>query len=213
MNLLEAMEDPNLFGRWFSGPSWDSWRVFIAALFGLPSSPGDNGNSSPSDDLFTQCTGRSLFPREQAREAYAICGRRAGKSHIASLIAVFMACFRDYSKHLSPGEKATVMVISTDRQQSRVVMRYILGLLENVPMLSAMIENVTRESIDLSNNVTVETHVCNYRSTRGYSVACCIADELAFWRSDELSYSPDTEVLASLRPAMASIPGSLLFGY
>ena len=36
ISLLQAMEDPNLFGRWFSGPSWNAWKVFIAALFGLP---------------------------------------------------------------------------------------------------------------------------------------------------------------------------------
>jgi hypothetical protein len=183
MNLLECMSDMNLFGRWFSDPSWDAWKVFIAALFGLSTKVDISSGETPGPQLFTQCTGRTLFPREQSREAYAICGRRAGKSHIASLIAVFMACFRDYSNVLAPGERATVMVISTDRQQSRVVMRYILGLLENVPMLSAMIENVTKESIDLTNNITIETHVCNYRSTRGYTVACCIADELAFWRS------------------------------
>ena len=40
MNLLEAMDDPNLFGRQFSGPSWTPWRVFIATLFGLPVPPG-----------------------------------------------------------------------------------------------------------------------------------------------------------------------------
>ncbi len=104
------------------------------------------------------------------------------------------------------------MVISADRKQSRTVIRYILGLLENVPLLTSMIEHITQETVDLNNGITLEVHTSNYRSIRGYTVAAAIADELAFWRLED-SFSPDTEVLASLRPAMASIPGSLLFGY
>ena len=36
MTILEAIEDPNLFGREFGGLEW---RVLVAALFGLPMSP------------------------------------------------------------------------------------------------------------------------------------------------------------------------------
>ena len=44
---------------------------------------------------------------------------------------------------------------------------------------------------------------------RGYTLAAGICDELAFWRSEDAA-NPDFEVLAALRPAMATIPGSLL---
>src|SRR4029077_13053267 len=47
------------------------------------------------------------------------------------------------------------------------------------------------------------------KSTRGYSFAAVIADEVAFWRSDD-SASPDIEVLTAVRPGLAPIPGSLL---
>jgi hypothetical protein len=36
-----------------------------------------------------------------------------------------------------------------------------------------------------------------------------VADELAFWRSEE-SANPDTEILAAIRPAMATTKGVLL---
>ena len=36
MTILEAMRAPALFGATFDGPSWDRWRVFLAAAFGLP---------------------------------------------------------------------------------------------------------------------------------------------------------------------------------
>ena len=37
-----------------------------------------------------------------------------------------------------------------------------------------------------------------------------LADEVAFWRSDETSLNPDVEILRALRPGLASIPGAML---
>ena len=47
-------------------------------------------------------------PTTQAKEAWLIIGRRGGKSFMMALIAVFLACFRDYRPHLAPGERALV---------------------------------------------------------------------------------------------------------
>lgn len=201
MTIIDAMRDPQLFGSWFRGKSWESWRVFLKALFGLDLAGREL-------DTFRQFTGRKITP-EETTEAWLIVGRRGGKSLIAALVAVFLGCFRDYSKYLAPGERGTLMVIAADRKQSRVVMRYIMGFLESVPMLTPMIERRTKESVDLSNWVTIEVHTCSFRSTRGYSIVACIADEIAFWHSDD-SANPDTEVINAIRPGMASIPGSML---
>jgi hypothetical protein len=122
---------------------------------------------------------------------------------------VFLAAFRSYSQYLAPGEVATVMIIATDRRQARVVMRYVIGFLEAVPMLTRMIEHKTAEAVELSNRTVIEVHTCSFRSTRGYSIAACIADEIAFWRSEE-SANPDTEVINAIRPGMSTIPNSLL---
>ena len=65
------------------------------------------------------------------------------------------------------------------------------------------------ESFDLSNRVTVEIHTASYKSTRGYTLAAAICDEVAFW-PQENSTKPDAEILAALRPGLASIPGSIL---
>ena len=63
-------------------------------------------------------------------EAWLVCGRRAGKSAMMALIAVYAATFRSYEKYLSRGERATIMVIAADRKQARVILRYVAGLLE-----------------------------------------------------------------------------------
>ena len=56
----------------------------------------------------------------------------------------------------------------------------------------------------------IEIGTASFRSTRGYSYAAVLCDELAFWRCDETSLNPDVEILRALRPGMVSIPGSVL---
>ena len=46
---------------------------------------------------------------------------------------------------------------------------------------------------------------------RGYAVVATILDEVAFWRSED-SANPDAEIVAALRPAMATVPEPLLLG-
>ena len=205
MNLLQAMSDEHLFARWFrDSGTWAAWRAFIAALFALP---------MPDEALATyrQCTGRSAPPNEIAREGWLIVGRRGGKSFVLALIAVFLACFHDYRQHLAPGERATVMIMAADRRQARVIFRYVVALLKEVPMLAKRLEGEpTQQGIDLTKRITIEIHAANFRSVRGYAIVAALCDEAAFWRSDEGSANADTEILAALRPAMASIPGSIL---
>src|SRR5262249_1055156 len=141
--LLDAVDDPQLFAPWFKDrSSWASWFAFLRALFGLPLSASEL-------PLYRECTGRTDLPTAPASEAWLICGRRAGKSFVLALCAVYLARFFNYRRHLAPGERGTVMVIAADRKQSRVVLRFIRALLMQVPMLARMIERETAESFDL----------------------------------------------------------------
>jgi len=202
--ILDALDDPHLFGRFFREPAtWAAWRVLLMVLFGL-------ALDSEQLQLFQRCTGRQHSAPGGYREAWLIIGRRGGKSFILALIAVFLACFKDWQQYLAPGERATIMVVACDRRQSRIIMRYIRALISGTPMLAAMVENETQESIDLNNRISIEVHVCSYRSTRGYAVAVALLDELAFWPTDENSAEPDREIINAIRPGMASIRGSVL---
>ena len=149
---------------------------------------------------FQRCTGRSAPPTQPATEAWLICGRRAGKSFILALVAVFLACFHDYRSHLSPGERGTVMVIACDRRQARVIFRYIRALLTKVPMLAKLVERETADGFDLANGVSIEVNTASFRSVRGYAIVAALIDEVAFLPSDN-SALPDYELLAALAPA------------
>ena len=200
MNILQAMNDPELFGPHFSGDTWDPWRSFLAATFGL---------QVPDPGLLLECAGREKGPTSPVREAWLIVGRRGGKSRVTALIAVYLACFFDYGKYLAPGEVGLVSVTASDRKQARVIMRYVEAFLTQIPMLAQLVDRQTRESIDLSNRISIEVTSCSIKSARGYTIVAAINDEIAFWRSDESAH-PDAEVLNAQRPAMASIPNAML---
>jgi hypothetical protein len=149
MTILEALSDPQLLGAPFTdAASWQAWRVFQAALFGLPMTEDDLG-------LYRACTGRPHAPTAAAREAWVIVGRRGGKSRIAALIAVYLAAFRDYAGILAPGERATIPIIACDRRKARTVFRYVAGLFEASPMLARLVAEQTAESISLTNRVCI----------------------------------------------------------
>jgi len=198
--ILRAMSDPALFGPWFKGNSWNNWKTFLRVLFSLPLSKKELAT-------FSQFTGRQS-PPSNVREAWLCVGRRAGKSLIAALVAVFLACFVVYAQHLAPGELGTIMIIASDRRQARTIMRYVRAFFE-IPMLASMVMNQTKGSITLSNKVMIEIHTSNYKAVRGYSLVAVLADEVAFWRS-ETSANPDKEILNALRPGLATVPGSIL---
>ena len=161
-------------------------------------------------ELYRKHTGRTAPPNAPSHEAWLCIGRRGGKSFVLAVIAVFLACFKDWRPYLGPGELGTIMVIAADRRQARVIMRYVLGLLKAVPMLRRQIENITRESIELKHNVVIEVHTASFRSTRGYSIVAALCDEIAYWPTDEASADPDAEVINAIKPAMATVPGAML---
>jgi len=148
--------------------------------------------------------------RRASSEAALIVGRRGGKSRVLALVATYLAAFRDYRPFLAPGEVATIAILAFNRAQARSIFRFVSGLFNAVPILKAMILSETEEIITLSNRVVIEITAASFRSTRGYSIAAVLCDEVALWRLESESANPDTEILRALRPGMATIPKSIL---
>jgi hypothetical protein len=201
--ILRALKDANLFQPWFRDPvTWSAWRVFLATLFGLPMTEEDL-------PVYRACTGRTEPPSKPSTEAWLICGRRAGKSFMLALTAVYLACFHGYRQFLAPGERATIMIIARDRKQSRVIIGYVRALLTQIPMLAQMIERETSDAFDLEGSVSIEVQTASYRSVRGYAIVAALCDELAFWPTDDAA-DPDYAVIEALRPGMAQFPNAML---
>jgi hypothetical protein len=201
--IINAIDDRNLFAGWFRDrATWASWRVFLAALFGLPLTPSQL-------PLYRECTGRTEAPTAPATQGWLICGRRSGKSFMLALCAVYLVAFHTYRQFLAPGERGTVMIIAADRKQARVIFRYIRALLMQVPMLARMVERETAEAFDLNNAVSIEVGTASHRSVRGYAILAGLLDEAALFPTDDAA-EPDYEIINALRPGMATIPNSML---
>jgi Terminase large subunit, T4likevirus-type, N-terminal len=130
------------------------------------------------------------------------CGRRAGKSFLMAIVACYMACFRDWRPKLSPGERAVILLVAADRDQAKILIRYIGGILE-APILRQLVFNTTADTVELRGNVVIEVATRNYRSVRGRSIAVALLDECCFWRTDDTA-NPDFAVYNAIIPSMAT---------
>ncbi len=196
-----CMTDPDLFGRTFGGPTFGAWRTVAKILDGVPLGPEEFA-------LYQSITGRTEMPSAPFTEAYLIKPRRAGGTLFGAVVGVH-AALQDYRDRLGPGEVATVALIAADRRQARQLMGYVKGLVGDSPVIAAEVANETAESISFVHQARVEVHVASFRSTRGYSYAAVLLDELAFYRSD-LSANPDVELVRAVRPGLANLGGRLL---
>jgi hypothetical protein len=196
MNIIEAIDDPNLLGASIRDPdSWKPWRVLLAAAFGLPLSDDDLA-------LYRQCTNQTVPPSAPASYLWMVIGRRGGKSFAMALMGCYRAIFNNWRKYLSPGERAIVLLVAADKEQAKILHRYCQGIL-SAPILRQSILNVTAFEIELTGNVVIEVVTRSYRTVRGRSVCTAILDEVSFWRDDD-SANPDVEVLNAIRASMAT---------
>ena len=158
--ILEVTEVEALWRPWFKDrETWSAWFAFLKVLFGLPLSEADLS-------IAAECLGTAQLPGESAREAWLVCGRRAGKSFVLALIAAYLAIFRDWRPYLSPGETGTIKVMAVDRRQARVIWRHANALLTRPPVLSRYVtrSDETGGLIELSNGVEIETNLRQRRA-------------------------------------------------
>lgn len=129
-----AVQHPDLFQAHFDLATWHPWLTVLRAAFGEP---------IPDAELpmFRQLTGRANPPTKPCRDLTVVAGRRAGKSSVASLLAVYLACFVDWTPKLRAGELATVGLVAADRTQATVCLNYVKALLDAVPLLKVRVTN------------------------------------------------------------------------
>jgi hypothetical protein len=197
--LLAAMDLCGL-----RGDSWAPWRTVAKCLDAQPLDPTELA-------LFRQCTGRSQPPTEPPAEAWLICGRRAGKSRYAGACAV-RAASRRYP--VAPGEQATIAMAAADREQARVLYSYATApfttaTTRTLRALMDLVVRKTRWQLDRSTNVSLEVRSSHFGRIRGRTFALALADEVAFWQAEDGS-NPASEVIAAIRPGLATLGGQLL---
>ena len=160
LNIIAALDDERLFKPWFRGESWNGWRVVLKAAYGLPL----------TDDeiiFFKSIAGGREPPDRQVRELWLICGRRAGKDSIASVIAAHTAALFNQRDRLRRGERALIACLAVDRNQSRIILDYIKSYFVDIPMLASLVTRSTAIGFQLRNSVDIEVSTNSFRSIRG----------------------------------------------
>jgi hypothetical protein len=202
ISVSAALDDPALLGPYFAGDSWATWHAVLKAAEGLPL--GDDELSA-----FDRVAERTP-PNHRVRELWTIVGRRGGKDSVASAIAT-VAALGDYRPQLRPGERATVMCLANDRDQAKIVHRYIAGYFKTVPLLQPLAVRETDDGLLLNNGVEIVVATNSFRSVRGRTIVAAVFDECAFWRSEEFA-NPDVATYNAVLPGLVTLPGSMLIG-
>ena len=154
-----------------------------------------------ADDVvvFQRHTGRTTAPANGFKETYLIIGRRGGKSFMSALVTCFIACFIDFSPFITVGETLAVMCLAKDKDQARIVFRYIKAILNYIPALRSMIADQRTDEIELTTGVTIMVKASDFGGVRGPTVACVVADEIAFWASQGANPASARDMLKSER--------------
>ena len=200
LDIAAALDGP--FRPWFSGPSWDSWRAVLRAAYGLP--------MTSDERAFFRTVADRDPPRERVREWWNVIGRGGGKDSTVSAVATHSGATFDPAGLLRPGERALVACIACDRDQAKIVKRYIQSYFEEIPPLAAMVARTTDDGLELTNQVDISVMTGSFRSIRGRPILTAILDECAYYR-DETSTTPDLELYRALLPGMR-LPQSMMIG-
>jgi hypothetical protein len=173
LDIVTAMDDPEIFGPWFPGASWNGWRAGFKGASAL--------RMTKSERKFFRSVAEREPPTKRVRELWIIAGRRAGKDSVASLIAAHAATLFDGEGRLRPGERALVMCLACDRDQAKIVLNYTRTYFAGIPPLKALVRRETATGFELANGVDIAIATNNFRAVRGRAILTCIMDECAFY--------------------------------
>jgi len=71
-SIGDVLDDENLLGRHFKGPSWDNWKALLRAAFAEPLSHAQHR-------VFEELAGGRAPPEQRAKEWWTLSGRRSEK--------------------------------------------------------------------------------------------------------------------------------------
>jgi hypothetical protein len=201
ISMREALASDGYFGRLLAGDSWAAWRALLIAIVGEELTEAER-------IIFTALTGREREPLEPCEEFWAVIGRRGGKTRSMAVLAAYIAGCCDQRETLAPGERGVLPIMAASTVQATQAFNFVSGIFATAANLKGLLENETNDTISLASGVDITIRPASFRTIRGITAVAAIADEIAFWRSED-SANPDAEILRALRPALATTGGML----
>jgi len=201
ISLRKALADKQLLGNALPGDTWASWRTLLIAAMGEALTDDERAT-------FRALTGREHEPRQRVDELVAVIGRRGGKSKAVSALAAYLATLCEHP--LVRGERGVVLCIAPDQRQAKIILEYAEAALAESPILQQLIANRTADTLELTNRINIEVRAASFRRLRGPTYIAVIADEAAYWISDEWSSNPDVEIVNAVKPGLLTTGGPLI---
>lgn len=159
----------------------------------------------PTMSPWWRATLERFYQSGKRRGVYRV-GRRGGKSSTMCRVAVLEALYGGHQ--VPPGDLAFVAIVSVKRQEA------ISRLITIRAVLDAL--GVRYEPIDqgvqlVDRPIAFRVFTASIAGVSGPTCLCAICDEVSKWRDADTGANPATEVLASLRPTMATMPSARMF--
>ncbi|WP_437611159.1 hypothetical protein WMF20_04985 [Sorangium sp. So ce834] len=136
-------------------------------------------------------------------------GRRGGKSSTLCRVAVVEALFGEH--HIPPGDVGTVPIVSTSRDEAAARLRTIEVILRALGVEFRKAGEAIELQRDDGAPVAFKVFAASIAGVSGFTAIAAICDEVAKWADKDTGANPAKEVLASLRPTMATQPRARLF--
>jgi hypothetical protein len=184
-------------------PTFAAMKALLLASMGERLVPGER-------DVFTALTQRPEPPEKRVEELWIIAGRRSGKTRAIAALAVWLSALCDWRHLLSPGERGVLPIMAASTQQARQCFNYIRNLFEGSDTLWPLVVNMTSDTISLKSRIDIQVRPASFRSIRGITAIAAIAEEASMWMPEDFgSKNPDKEILAAVRPCLATTNGTL----
>ena len=203
VTMRKALSDAGLLKHVLAGDSWRTWRVLLIAAMG----------ERLTDDervIFKQITGREHEPNKRVSELEVIAGRRGGKTIALAAQATYISALCDHRDTLAPGETGVCLCLAQDSRISQKLLDFVQENLERSPVLAQLVVGRSQDTLQLKNNITIESRPASFRKLRGPTYVAVICDELAFWYVDDFYVNPDVEILAAAKPGLMTTHGPLI---
>jgi len=155
-----------------------------------------------------------FFPKS---EVSLICGRRSGKTLMASVLSLWCAIKLNWKKYLGRKKVAEVFVIAQHRDFSQNVLREIKHLIDESSILRRLKDPEGTDSQSAVNLkipfieqgkivysfVQIKVFAASKASTRGPACVAALLDECAYYDLDENAAVSDKDIVRAVEPALA----------
>jgi hypothetical protein len=213
-------------------------QTVLMAAYGLPLSKETDDRGWSRLDYFWAAQGYGTFdelgylikvehpgpyvPREY-REVWNIAGVRSGKSLLADIATSYEAVCGGHEEFVKEGTRAFCFQVAQDLRSAQKALVSIKAVLDGIPYINApyfgagnfkgrMMDDATKERIDLWNRISIRTMAPSIKAIRGYDSPCSVLDEIGVWPTDKDSANVDTEVYDQAFSRQAQFSHPKIFG-